>query len=451
MSDWSDADDGRSLISHLTRPSSAPRADYRRALFHEVAMSLGMTLADPATVIPVLLRELRASNTIIGLLPSIRFGGWLLPQLFAAGYLQSKQRKVPYVVGLDVARSLSYVLIALLVIYHQHIPSGLAIGVFLAVFGFTRMTAGSATVGRFDVVGKVVPRNRLAEFYATRGIWTGAGGLAAGVFIGVVLASGLRFPVNYATLFIASAVVFTTGALVFGLVREGGGSVSLRARSPLANLGNALTVVRRDPLYRRYLTYRLSLEVMGVAAPFYMVYAADVWGVPVAMAGTYVAAGTAASLLANLHWRRRAQHAGNVTVLTESVLLGALAPLLPLLLTWFHGGQPAPGGSWVPALVFLLAFVVQGAGNSGREICNNAVLINMAPDSDRPSYIGLTNTITGLLTFTPILAGRLIDEYGYQPLLLFAVLAALVTWWAAARVREPLAAEAICREAGDDG
>jgi len=437
LSDWADADDGRSLVSHLTRPSAAPRANYRRALFHEVAMSLGLTLADPATVIPVLLRELRASNTVIGLLPSIRFGGWLLPQLFAAGYLQSKQRKVPFVVWLDLARALSYVLIALLVVYHRHIPTGLAIGAFLIVFGFTRMTAGSATVGRFDVVGKVVPRDRLAEFYATRGIWTGAGGLAAGVFIGAVLASGLVFPVNYATLFVASSIVFAVGAMVFGLVAEPGGAVSPSTRSPLANLGHALTVVRRDPFYRRYLTYRLLLEVMGVAAPFYMVYAADVWSVPPAMAGTYVAAGTAASLLANFHWRRRAERAGNVAVLTESVLLGSLAPLLPLLLSLLYGEGGTPGEGWLASLIFLVAFVVQGAGSSGREICNNAVLINMAPDSDRPSYIGLTNTITGLLTFTPIAAGRLIDAHGYQPLLVFAFAAALVTGWAAARVREP--------------
>lgn len=438
MSGVTDTDDRRSRLSDLTRPSSSPRANYLRSLFHEVTMSLGLTLADPATVIPILLRELRASNTIIGLLPSIRFGGWLLPQLFAAGYLQSKQRKVPYVVALDLVRAGAYVLIALLVIYHRSIPGGLAIGAFLAVFGLTRMTAGSATVGRFDVIGKVVPRERLPGFYATRGIWVGAGGLAAGVFIGAVLASGIRFPFNYATLFIASSAVFATGALVFNLVREPGGEAGNGGRSPLANLGSALTVVGRDSLYRRYLAYRLMLEVMGVAAPFYMVYAIDAWVVPEAMAGTYVAAGTAASLLANLHWRRRAQQAGNVAVLKESVLLGALAPVLPLLLAWVCGaGVPASTG-WTPSVVFLLTFVVQGAGSSGREICNNAVLINMSPASDRPSYIGLTNTVTGLLTFTPIVAGRAIDQFGYQPLLVFAVMASLVTWWTASRVREPV-------------
>ncbi len=437
MPERTDAEPRGSFLLDLTRPSTSARANYRRSLIHEVAMSLGLTLADPATVIPVLLRELRASNTVIGLLPSIRFGGWLLPQLFAAGYLQSKERKVPYVVGLDLARAISYVLLGLLVVYHRSIPTGLAIGAFLVVFGFTRMTAGSATVGRFDVIGKVVPRDRLPAFYATRGIWTGAGGLAAGVFIGAVLASGIRFPINYATLFIASSLVFTAGAAVFGLVHEPRGGSGTSGRSPLANLGSALTVVRRDPLYRRYLTYRLMLEIMGVAAPFYMVCAADAWSVPTAMAGTYVAAGTTASLLANFYCGAGTE-AGNVAVLTESVLLGGVAPLLPLLLGLAATSGVVVVGAWIPSVVFLFTFVIQGAGNSGREICNNAVLINMAPDSDRPNYIGLTNTITGLLTFTPVLAGRLIDQHGYQPLFVFAAIAAALTWWTASRVREPV-------------
>lgn len=429
-----------SLPSDWLKRTDSPRASYRRTMVHEVTMSLGLTVADPGTVIPVLLRELRASNTIIGLLPAIRFGGWLLPQLFAAGYLQSKPRKVPYVVVLDLVRAAAYVVIAVLVLYHRSLPPGFVIAAFLLVFGLTRVTAGSATVGRFDVVGKVIPRDRLAAFYATRGVWTGAGGLAAGIFIGAVLASRLSFPANYAALFVASSLVFTSGALVFALIREPPSVVHPGARSPLSNLGHALSVVPRDPLYRRYLIYRLMLEVMGVAAPFYMVYATDEWGVPGAMAGTYVAAGTAASLVANFYWQRRAQRRGQVAVLTASVLLGGLAPLLPLLMSWARELGFGITGSWMPPAVFLLLFVVQGAGSSGREICNNAILINLAPEGDRPSYIGLTNTLTGLATFAPVVAGRLTELYGYQPVFVFAFLVSLLTWWAAGRVRESDAA-----------
>ncbi|MGI6208661.1 MAG: MFS transporter [Anaerolineae bacterium] len=419
------------------RRAASAQWNYRWAMVHEVAMNLGLTLADPATVVPVLLQEFRASNTVIGLLPSIRYSGWLLPQLFAAGYLQSKERKAPYVIALDLARAASYVVIALLLMAHRRLPDGLVIALFLLLFGFTRITAGSAMVGRFDVVGKVVPRERMAAFFATRGIWTGVCGFAAGVVITAVLGSSLGFPLDYAVLFLASTVVFAVGALTFSLVGEPAVPAQSASRSPLSQLGQIPAIIRGDPLYRRYVVYRLLLEVMGISVPFYIVYAIARWQVPVAMTGTYIAAGTAASLFANFYWRRLAQRRGNGSVITRSVLLSATVPVIPLALVLAEGLGLTGLAGWVASAAFLVLYLVQGAGNSGREICNNAVLINLAPEAQRPTYVGLTNTVAGLFTFAPVLAGRLIDERGYEVLFVLTLIISLLTWVAARRVAEP--------------
>ncbi len=398
-------------------------------------MNLGMTVAEPGTVLPVLLSQLRASNTVIGALPAIRFGGWLLPQLFVAGYLQGKPRKRGFVVLLDLARALAYLVIAALLVTRERVSPSLLLTLFLVLFGITRVTAGSSMVGRFDVIGKVIAREKLAHFYASRGFWTGLGGLIAGLFIAAVLGSGLRFPVGYAVLFVTSAAIFTIGAWAFRRVREGPSAGASIGASPLAQIGRIPSMLSGDPLYRRFLIYRALLEMASVAGPFYILYAIESWRIPTAMAGTYVAAATAAAMLANLYWRRMARRQGNTVVLVRSVQLGVLVPLVPVLVGLLPRGSVTLGGPAV-AIAFLVLFALDGASSAGRDICNNAVLLNLAPDAERPSYLGLTNTLVGPLTLLTIAAGRSVDHFGYQPVFVFALVLSIATWWGARAIRE---------------
>jgi hypothetical protein len=51
-------------------------------------------------------------------------------------------------------------------------------------------------------------------------------------------------------------------------------------------------------------------------------------------------------------------------------------------------------------------------------------LMELAPDGLRPAYIGTGNTLSGLLTVTPVIAGWLLDRTSFAAL--FAATAGLV-------------------------
>ncbi len=72
------------------------------------ATALGMVLT-------AFLRQLGASNTLVGALPSPRFAGWYLPQLLAAGWIESQRRQVPATLAIEVVRSSTYALLAFLI------------------------------------------------------------------------------------------------------------------------------------------------------------------------------------------------------------------------------------------------------------------------------------------------------------------------------------------------
>jgi MFS family permease len=44
-----------------------------------------------------------------------------------------------------------------------------------------------------------------------------------------------------------------------------------------------------------------------------------------------------------------------------------------------------------------------------------ALLLDIAPDQERASYVGLVNTALGFVSFLPILAGAIIDRVGFEP------------------------------------
>ena len=76
--------------------------------------------------------------------------------------------------------------------------------------------------------------------------------------------------------------------------------------------------------------------------------------------------------------------------------------------------------------------MVAGASMSGRSIGFQSMLLDLAPDEERASYIGFVNTTLGFVNFLPIAAGAVADAAGYEPVFIFAtvlLLAGFVVTW----------------------
>jgi MFS family permease len=109
-----------------------------------------------------------------------------------------------------------------------------------------------------------------------------------------------------------------------------------------------------------------------------------------------------------------------------SGLLTALGPLLAVALPWLMRltGLAVERYGPLPAYVFTGVFVLVGSSNSGRMIGLMTLLLDIAPEEERASYVGLVNTVLGVVSLLPILSGALIDRIGFEPT--FAVAAGLL-------------------------
>jgi len=389
-------------------------------IFDGVLVQLGMNISHPSMVLAILVRTLGGSNTLVGALSAIRFSGWQLPQFPIAGWIQPLPRKAPFAVTMALARAGIYGLLAALTLTLGRTHPTLLLSVFFALFTLSRVVTSAGALARFDVWGKIFHRSKRASFFATRNFWGGVFVFGSGFLVRLILDpdKGLPFPQSFALLLAVSSAAFLIASVLFSQIQEPAEQANNIRYSVRDQLWRAPSLLRRDPYLRQYLLVRVLLSTTVISQPFYPIYALDVLQAPESMVGIYLSALTLANVIANLLWQKLERSQGTYALLRMASLLSALAPLLaattPLLVRALGPGH----SGLLPAYIFSTVFLLAGASQSGRGVSLPAVILEIAPTKERPSYIGLVNTLLGFVSFLPVLSGFAIDRLGYSPVFL---------------------------------
>jgi MFS family permease len=382
-----------------------------------------MTTSEPGTVLTLFIRELTGSTFLAGLVPSLRYFGWLAPQFLAAGHMQRLRRFLPTVQALEAVRSIGYMLAAAAIAFLSRSHPELVVILFATVFMATRIAAGCSAVARNEIIARIVPEDQRAGILSIRRITGGIAGLLAGFLISYVLDERTAsFPGNYALLMLISGISFALAIASLSVVVEPDLPIRQQSRSMGEQIKQAPLLLRRDRRYALYIGVRLCSAGMTLAMPFFILFATDVLGAPASLAGFFISARTLFRILSNAYWGRRCQDAGSASVLTAGAGLGVLAPLLVVV---FAGVVGLLGGGTPPlwlAWAFGLVFILQGLAGAAEGLGQIAYLYDIAPPEDRPSYYGLANTLLGPLYFLPAVGGALIDLVGYVPIFVIAAL-----------------------------
>lgn len=384
-----------------------------------------MMLCDGSLVLTLFVRALGGSNLLVGLLPSLKFFGWLMPQFFAAGSLQRLNRFLPAVQRLEAVRSAFYLLIGLCALAFAQDQPEWVLFIFFVLFLSTRIAAGSSNVARAEIVARMVPPQDRSTVISVRQFTGGIAGFLSGFVVRYILDPRVsQFPNNYATLFGLSGIGFALAVAAMSFVKEPDLPIKPRRMDWLQQLKRAPGLLGEDRRFMLYIGMRIASTGIELATPFYILYATEVLGAPAYMAGIYISILTFSQVVSNMFWALQCKRRGNLFVLRTAYVLGISAPvwviLLPRILGIIWAGQIPPIAMWLLGL----AFFVKGLAGSARGIGETAYLYDIAPERERLTYYGLTNTVLGPLYFLPALGGALLDAIGYVPI--FAASAVMV-------------------------
>ena len=379
---------------------------------------------NPTTVIPVLIRQLSSSSLLVGLITTVWMGGWLLPQLPAGRWLSERPHKKPYLLwGAGLGRPAFLLLAVLFALVRPSETVVLLLGLFIGLLVF-RTTDSVAAVSWYDILSRAVPDNRRGRVIGTGQILAGVLALVAALVVRWALGpSGPVFPQNFALLFALTFVGMVISWIGLAILVELPEPMENGAAQPMNVIEHVRHVVQCDRAFRQVTLVRLLAGLEGLALPFYVVHATRELGLPTSFVGLAVAVQNISTIASSLALGALSERRGSARIVQVSALASTIAPLTALALHTWRGIPSA-----LLTAGYLLAFAAINVVASSIVLGYLNYVIEIAPPGQRPAYLGLTNTISGLLVVLPVIGGAVLQTTSYTMLFAIAATGTILGW-----------------------
>jgi len=386
---------------------------------------VAMAFISQSTVIPGFLSTLGASSALIGLTSTLQNAGWLLPQLFVARYLANKPLQKPYIVWPAAVGRTLYLILAVVLWLTGGQPSGLILAFTVTILVLFAVADAMASVPWFELFSKVIPPTRRGRLTGTGQALSGVLGFMVGAAVEWVLsARGPVFPLNYVTLFLCGFVMVLLSLLALWLAVEERSEAAAKNPTWGEYLPKLWGVLKNDRHFRRYTIARQLAGLSGLATPFYMTYALTKLNLPIQVAGRYTSIGVIGSIVAAVAMGWVNERYGSKRAIHVAIGMVTVVPLLALAIP-----RMVTNPTWL-AWAYGLVFLASSASMSCMMPSWVTYVLELAPEGERPTYVGLANTLNGLTTVFSTIGGLILvwTKGNYNVLFVATFVGLLLAW-----------------------
>ncbi|MEA2111739.1 MAG: MFS transporter, partial [Campylobacterota bacterium] len=179
-------------------------SNHIKNILHGFFLSIGTTIAEPSTILPLIVNYFGGSSILVGLFAALLRGGAIIVQMFAAFKAQSYPLMLPYLRRVFLVRFFAWFFIGVAIIVFGETRPTLTlffIGFGLFIFSFS---AGFGAIYFKDIIGKIFSHKFRGKTMAYRQFFTAFGGLISGTFAAIILES-YEPPFSFGYLFIISS------------------------------------------------------------------------------------------------------------------------------------------------------------------------------------------------------------------------------------------------------
>jgi len=375
----------------------------------------GMSFFSSTIILPLFVSHFTNNPLFIGLIPFLGWAGVLLPQLFMANAVERAPRKkfFPMTLGFFLER-LPIFLLAPATYFLATSQPILALVIFFGLYTWHNIGAGVVIVGWQDMIAKIIPVEKRGRFFGITNFIGNGTGILGAMAIPFVL-DKFTFPLGYVFSFTVTAVLFFISWVFLSLTREPAVHSSKPSVSQLDYMRSLPEILRRDRNFCMYLLSQIIFSLSGMATGFLVVYTVQAWNLPDAEASGFMIALQIGLALANLFFGFLADHKGHKLSLEICWLLSTLSLVLAII---------APSPVW-----FFPIFFLRGAVNAGTFISGISIVYEFTNAENRPTYIGLANTIPGVAgSIAPLIGGWLAGAMSYQSMFILSAIIGAVSW-----------------------
>lgn len=365
-------------------------------------LAITMSMIDFNTVFPALIDKLSESKVIFGALYSIMLGVPFIFNLLFSHIMRRDPYKNKYLlIGINL-RAFSFLGMAIFVHYFSLNNSSIVIySLFFWIFLFS-ISGGFAGIAYLDIIAKVINKEERSKFFSYKQFTSSVSALIGGFIIKQIFdLNNLTFPTNYSLiLFIAFSGLFLA-SMLFWFVKEPPSETQGEGQSLTEFLKDIPSILKRDRNFSRFIIVQNLTSISLMILPFYMVFAKETFQLDSSYIGKYLLFQISGTILSNFFWGRISKKWGSKFVVQTCILLGALIPILALIIGNF-------GATAYSAVFFLMGFLI-----SGRKIGFDPYLLEISPNRSRTTYLGINGTLSIFIVISPLLGGVFIEVFNF--------------------------------------
>ncbi|MFT7824075.1 MAG: MFS transporter [Sulfurimonas sp.] len=355
-----------------------------RNVLHAFFLALGVTIAEPSTILPLIVHHFSDSALIVGIFASLLRGGAVVVQLYAAFHAQAYVRVLPYLRKVFFFRFLSWLMVGLSILILGDKNPGLTlffIGLGLFFFSFS---AGFGAIYFKELQAKLFTKKYRGKTMANRQIAGAVASIISGGVAGYVL-SWYEAPLNYASLFIISSLFMAIGFVAFGTISEPEKeNISVKEKHFRSFVGNAWKILKSDKRLRDQILVILLGYSYFLAMPFVILNANATHELTGWMLGGFITLQMLGSIAGSMFlWRRIHNY-------ERMLSLSLFFMLLAFVIALFAESLAS----------YMVIFFLFGIAFDGFKISDMNLVIEIAPEDKRPVYTALQVNITSMGLFS---------------------------------------------------
>ena len=362
------------------------------------------------TIMPVFLSTLTDSPILIGLIPALEAIGWFLPQLFLAKYLEGINQRLPFVRRLGIFERLPFLLLAIGAFLIPGLDQKVALIFILILYTIKVFSSGLVALPWQELMATVIPVSHRGRYWGISLIAGKLTGLAGAFITGLILAR-IAYPNNYAIMFLIGFIAVSISFLFLSLNVE----PVIERQSSQVDPGiwsRIKKTLGKDKNFGIYLINRGFAFTSSMGMVFFTVYGIQKFNLPISQSATFTAIMLVSEIVGAGIWGTLGDKAGYKRVIEFCNFISIIG-LFSILFV---------GSVWGLFIVFgILSFA-----HSGEYISNQNFAMEFGSEKDRPTYIGMSGTLTGpFFLVASIVGGSIIQLWGYKSMFLAALILAV--------------------------
>lgn len=359
----------------------------------------GVSILSATTILPLFVSKLTNSALPLALIAMLSQGGFALPQLLSANFVERIDHKKIIVVNLGFFTERVPVLLLVFAPLTAVYSPTLALVLFLLLYAWFNLGGGIIAPAWQELVARCFPVERRGRFFGGTLFFATLIGIGAAAASGRIL-ERFVYPINFAIIFAAAAVCIMVSWLFLAQAREPIEASEAPPRSVRQYFAELPVLLRHDRNFRNFLGARTTLALAEMGSGFLTVAALQTWQISDGIVALFTMAMLVGQTTGSLLMGFVADRLGH----RLSLEIASGTAVLSFGLAWF-----APHSAFYYGVFFLLGFF-----NGARTVSGMMVVLEFAAPQKRPTYVGIANTLIGVGSMVAPLLGAVFVQIGYE-------------------------------------